>query len=174
MTSKHQRGVVLLFCLVFLALLTMTATVSMESAIVEQRAAGRMQEYQVALQAAEAALQIAGDWLAAREAMPQGGAESATMIWSPAVLDPEVTDDLPWWQDASRQQSWWQQHGTAALQMHGLAEPPRYIIEELAISEESITYRITARGSGRGESSAAMLHSIHVVHDKEPIEEPSP
>jgi len=148
-----------MFCLVFLALLTMTATVSMETAIVEQRAAGRMQDYQVALQAAEAALAVAGQWLVAQSPPPAASADGATMVWQSAVLDPDIADAVPWWQDGARQHSWWDANALIAMDMQGLAAPPRYIIEALAPT----MYRITARGSGRAASSSVTLQMVHMA-----------
>src|SRR5690606_20567074 len=109
-----QRGSVLVFCLVFLALLTMTATVSMEAAITEQRAAGRMQDYQIALQAAEVALATASDWLMARSTLPPASVDGSTMVWQATALDPDIEDGVPWWQDSARQQPWWETNAQVA------------------------------------------------------------
>jgi len=154
-----QHGSVLVFCLVFLALLTMTATVSMEAAITEQRAAGRMQDYQIALQAAEVALATASEWLAELSTLPPASADGSTKVWQATALDPDVADGVPWWQDSARQQSWWETNAQVALEMQGLAAPPRYVIEALAPT----VYRVTARGSGRAALSSATVQSIHLV-----------
>lgn len=181
-SRKNQHGAALLFCLVFLALLTMTATVSMEAAIVEQRAAGRMQDYQIASRAAEAARDMAGEWLVARTIKPPASADGSTIVWQHDALDPDTSDAVPWWQDAARQQSWWLDNAQIALEMKGLAAPPQYIIEELLLSDEElpvegeadsressqngqrIVYRISASGSGKAETSRVTLQSIRVVY----------
>src|SRR5690606_1839195 len=156
-----QHGSVLVFCLVFLALLTMTATVSMEAAITEQRAAGRMQDYQIALQAAEAALAVAGEWLIAQSPPPAASADGATMVWPSVVLDPDIADAVPWWQDGARQQAWWSANAQLALEVQGLAGPPRYIIEAMAPT----VYRVTVRGRGRAASRSGTLQAIDIAGD---------
>ena len=154
-----QRGTVLVFCLVFLALLTMTATVSMESAVTEQRAAGRMQDYQIALQAAEAALAVAGERLASLTTAPAVSVDGSTLVWQGAALDPDGADGVVWWQDAQRQQAWWEANAQVALEMQGLAAPPRYIIEALSPA----VYRVTGRGSGRSALSSATVQAILIA-----------
>ena len=59
----RQKGAVLIFCLVFLAILTMLGVSGMESTILEERMSGNMRDYTLAFQAAESALKNAEAWL---------------------------------------------------------------------------------------------------------------
>ena len=57
--QRQQRGAILIFCLVFLLILTMMGVASMESTVLEERMAGNTRDTAIAFQAAEAALRDA-------------------------------------------------------------------------------------------------------------------
>ena len=56
--NNSQQGAILAMCLIFLVVLTVIAVGSMETTILEERMAGNMQDYNVAFQAAERALEV--------------------------------------------------------------------------------------------------------------------
>ena len=59
----RQNGAVLIFCLVFLAILTALGITGMESTILEERMSGNMRDFNLAFQAAESALKNGEGWL---------------------------------------------------------------------------------------------------------------
>ncbi|MEX1198077.1 MAG: PilX N-terminal domain-containing pilus assembly protein [Pseudohongiellaceae bacterium] len=173
----RQRGAVLIFCLVFLLVLTLMGVSSMESTILEERMAGNMQDYSAAFQAAESALTEGEQWLAGQAIWPTASDDGSTGVWVREAMDPDADNSVPWWRETSRNtSSWWQNNARVAPGAPGLAENPRFVIEEyrVATSGESVAlgtgsqdrsrvfHRITARGTGRNASSVVQLQSTYV------------
>lgn len=173
----RQRGAVLIFCLVFLLVLTLMGVSSMESAILEERMAGNMQDHNAAFQAAESALTEAEQWLASQLLWPVSSDNGSTGVWIRESMDPDTGNSIPWWKEPSRDTAaWWQANARPAPGSPELDTPPRFIIEELreATLGESVAigtgvqertrvfHRITARGVGRSASSVVHLQSTYV------------
>lgn len=174
---SRQRGAVLIFCLVFLLVLTLMGVSGMGSAILEERMAGNMQDHSAALQAAESAMKTAETWLAAQVEWPVSSANGSTGVWVREAMDPDATNSIPWWSEATRDNAvWWQNNGRAAPGTPGLAATPRFIIEQyrIATSGESVAigtgeqdrsrvfHRITVRGTGRTATTVVQLQSTYV------------
>lgn len=174
---KEQRGAVLIFCLVFLLVLTLMGVSSMESTILEERMAGNMQDYSVAFQAAESALTDAEQWLAAQLLWPSTSDDGSTGVWVRDSMDPDTGNSVPWWRESSIDNAtWWSNNGRAAEGESDLAADPRFIIEEYRVASrgESVAigtgvqnrtrvfHRITARGTGRNASTVVVLQSTYV------------
>lgn len=175
--GRRQKGAVLIFCLVFLLVLTLMGVSSMESTILEERMAGNMQDYGAAFQAAESALTEAEQWLAGQAIWPTSSADGSTGVWVRDAMDPDTGNSTPWWRESTRNtNAWWQANARAATGSPELAAAPRFIIEEyrVATSGESLAlgtgvqdrsrvfHRITARGVGRSASSVVQLQSTYV------------
>lgn len=175
--SSSDRGAILIFCLVFLLILTMMGVSSMESTVLEERMAGNMQDYNAAFEAAESSLSTAEDWLYEQYLWPTTSNDGATSVWARDVMDPNGTDSLHWWQDSSRKAySWWDSNAIEVTGVDGVASDPKYIIEEfveintgqsLAIgtgiqSRVRVFHRITARGTGATDSAVVRLQSTFV------------
>lgn len=173
----RQRGAILIFCLVFLLVLTMMGVSSMESAVLEERMAGNQRDQSAAFHAAETSLQTAENWLLQQRMRPQTSRDGGGMVWERDAADPDDTDSLHWWQDASRDNSeWWENNAIAVAGVAGLATEPRYIIEELSqistgqsiaigTGQESrvrVFHRVTARGTGVGYAAVVQLQSTFV------------
>ena len=172
---QRQRGSSLLFCLLFLTVLTMLAVSGMESTVLEQRMAANTMDRQRAFHAAESALQAAEAWLMLQDTRPIDSTDGSSGVWQHNVLDPTVDDSLYWWEYAVTDVAWWSANGTATAVLPGLAGQPRYVIEDyktvntgrtVLISGvnavvQRIFYRITALGWGRAATvSAAMQSSL--------------
>lgn len=175
--AHQQRGAVLIFCLVFLLVLTMMGVSSMESAVLQERMAGNMQEYNVAFHAAETSLQRAENWLTDEIDWPATSADGSTRVWVRDSLDPSGTDSLQWWQDGGRDLStWWNTNAVPVAAVEGVATAPHYVIEELSNvatgqsigigsgvqSRVRVFHRITARGTGVGDAAVVQLQSTFV------------
>lgn len=173
----RQKGAVLIFCLVFLLVLTMMGVSSMESAVLEERMAGNMQDFNAAFQAAETSLQSAENWLGGQINWPATSADGTTTVWTRDSMDPNAADSLHWWQDSTRDTgTWWNNNGIEVAGVDGVATEPHYVIEELSniTSGQSIGigsglqnrvrvfHRITARGTGVGDAAVVQLQSTFV------------
>ncbi|MCB1648721.1 MAG: pilus assembly protein PilX [Pseudomonadales bacterium] len=177
MANGRQKGAVLIFCLVFLLVLTMMGVSSMESAVLEERMAGNMQDFNAAFQAAETSLQSAENWLAGQITWPATSADGSTTVWTRDAMDPDTVDSLHWWQDSTRDTgSWWNSNAIEVGSVEGVASEPHYIIEELSNvttgqsigigsgveNRVRVFHRITARGTGVGDSAVVQLQSTFV------------
>ena len=172
-----QRGAILIFCLVFLLVLTTMGVASMESTVLEERMAGNMQDHNAAFQAAESSLQAAENWLIGQTLWPATSSDGSTTVWELNAIDPDDEDALHWWEDADRQTSdWWENNAEAVAGVAGLASAPRYTVEELADinagqslaigtgvqNRVRVFHRITARGVGTSNSAVVRLQSTYV------------
>lgn len=172
-----ETGAVLIFCLVFLLILTMMGVASMESTILEERMAGNMQDHGRAFQAAEAALQAGEDWLAGQLFWPATSNDGSTPTWLRDALDPDTANSAPWWNEPARDNNnWWRDNAVALGGFNSLAENPGYIIEEYftATTGQSIAigtgtqnrvqvfHRVTARGTGENDATVVQLQSTFV------------
>lgn len=173
----RQGGAILIFCLVFLLVLTMMGVTSMESAVLEERMAGNMQDQNAAFQSAETSLQAAEAWLMAQRFWPESSVDGSTTVWERDATDPDDSDFLYWWQDADRDDTaWWEDNAIAVDGVEGVATEPRYVIEELSeistgqsiaigSGQESrvrVFHRVTARGTGVGDTAVVQLQSTFV------------
>jgi len=174
---KQQQGAVLVFCLVFLLVLTMMGVASMESSVLEERMAGNMQDYNAAFQAAEASLQVGENWLMSQFDWPATSNDGSTPVWVRDSMDPDTSDPLHWWQDSTRDtSSWWEDSAIEVSNVQGVASAPHYVLEEVSTitsgqsigigsglqSRVRVFHRVTARGSGVGDAAVVQLQSTFV------------
>lgn len=174
---SKQHGAILIFCLVFLLVLTMMGVTSMESAVLEERMAGNMQDFNAAFQAAESSLQTGENWLSGELFWPTTSNDGSSTVWVRDSMDPSSSDSLHWWQDSARDSNtWWENNGVEVNAVEGVASPPHYIIEEVSTittgqsigigsglqSRVRVFHRITARGTGVGDAAVVQLQSTFV------------
>lgn len=170
---QQQQGVVLAFCLIFLIVLTLMASTGMDSAVIEERMAGNMQDYNQAFQAAETALEQAEAWLAAQETLPATSSSGATTVWTSNAPDPD-TDSDEWWQE--RDAAWWAANAESIAGLAEVQTQPRYVIEEHFTSTKGqslgmgtgevantrVLHRITVRATGSSDNSQVLLQSTYI------------
>jgi len=175
---QRQKGAILVFCLVFLAVLTMMGVAGMESTILEERMSGNMRDHSMAFQAAESALTAAETWLNNQVNLPITSEDGSTVVWETNAMDPSTTDATPWWKDADRHNTWWTANAetVAGFDAEGVAAAPRYVIEEFhtATTGQSIGigggetsvprvfHRVTARAVGATTSAVVYVQSTFV------------
>lgn len=171
--NTSQQGAVLVFCLVFLTILTLMAVAGMDTSIVEERMAGNMQDYNQAFQAAEVALEEAESWLSDQIELPLSSSNGTTTVWLSDSPDPDSDGD-DWWQE--RNTAWWTSHADSIVGLDQVAIQPQYVIEEFYVSTEGqslaigtgelpstrVMHRITARGVGSSETAEVMLQSTYI------------
>ena len=173
---RQQKGAVLVFCLVFLAVLTMMGVSGMESTILEERMSANMRDHNLAFQAAESALKSAEAWLIAQTSLPIASTDGTTTVWQQDSMDPEAGDGRYWWDHADITPTWWTNNGTAIAGVDDVAAQPLYIIEEyytvdsgqsIGIGGGEVTvprvfHRITSRAVGIAPTTQISLQSTFV------------
>ncbi len=160
----QQRGAILIFCLVFLLVLTLMGSAGMQSAVLQERMAGNLLSHESARHAAEATLQEAQQWLAAQSTRPQADSVGSAGVWSRDSPDPDGSNAMPWWEESDcLGADWWQRHAREAREV----QPPAqsyFVVEEFAnvVDSPLYSYRITVRGTGQSESVATLLQRVVV------------
>ncbi len=172
----RQRGAILVFCLVFLAVLTTLGVTGMESTILEERMSGNMRDYSLAFQAAESALKNGEAWLETQVTLPITSTDGSTTVWLEDSMDPDAADGAYWWDHANINPAWWTANADAGAGVADVAAQPLYLIEDYhtATSGQSIGigggeitvprefHRITARGVGAATTTMVTLQSTFV------------
>ncbi len=175
---QRQGGAILLFCLVFLAVLTMAGVAGMEAATLEERMSGNMRDHEVAFNAAESALQAGEAWLVLQDTLPITSTDGTTDVWAEEAMDPDANDGLYWWDHGDIDNDWWTNatNTDAITDVAQVSAQPRYVIEQyrtvdtgqsIAIGSGEITvprifHRITARGVGINPTTSAVVQSTFV------------
>lgn len=171
-----QKGAILVFCLVFLAILTVMGTSGMETTILEERMSSNMRDYSMAFQSAESALKNAEAWLVLQDTLPVVSSDGSTRVWSEDSMDPAAADGKYWWDHANINAAWWAANADAIVGVADVATQPTYVIEQyrtvdsgqsIAIGGGESTvprvfHRITARGVGVNPTTAVRLQSTFV------------
>ena len=180
---RRQSGAVLVVGLIFLMVLSLLGVTVIQSGILEERMAGNMRDWNVAFQAAEAALRdaeldVRGGRITGAAGFVDGcGSAGVSLglclpgtsapVWDPSVVD--LSDS------ASTVKYVTYGAKTSAAALTGVATQPRYIIEALpnqrniSISNDNsgqakvgrYLYRITARGYGAAITSKVTLQSVY-------------
>lgn len=173
---RQQKGAVLVFCLVFLAVLTMMGVSGMESTILEERMSANMRDHNLAFQAAESALKSAEAWLVAQVGLPVTSNNGATPVWQENSMDPAANDGLHWWKHPNITTVWWTNNAIGVAGVGEVVAQPRYIIEEYHTADSGqsigigggevtvprVFHRITSQGVGVAATTRVSLQSTFV------------
>lgn len=173
-----QQGAVLVFCLIFLVVLTMMAVTGMETSVLEERMSGNHRDQSSAFQAAESALKVAENWLDGEIELPDTSSDGSTTVWNRDAMDPNSGDELFWWQDSGTDESWWNSNSIALAGFSVVNSQPQYVIEHLmeATVGQSIAigngevplprvfHRITSRAEGATNTAEVTLQSTFVKY----------
>ena len=166
----------LVFCLVFVAVLTMMGVAGMESTTLEGRMSAYMVDHELAFNAAESALQAGEAWLIQQHSLPATSTDGSTGVWAENAADPDIDDGLYWWDHAAIDAAWWAANGIAINDVAQVAAQPRYLIEQyrLVDSGQSIAvgngettapryfHRITATGVGVNATTRVTVQATFV------------
>ncbi len=166
--KSSQQGVVLVVGLIFLVLVTLLGTTAMQTTVLEERMAGNMRDYNLALQAGESALLDAEVYIKNNTvnfnplnesefdingSCVSGVSGLCPIIYSIQSINFDSTDSL--------------QVDTTVT---GVYKQPRYIIEmmnfkttsDLGFQEVGDAYfRVTIRAWGANENTVVQLQSIY-------------
>lgn len=170
----RQEGVVLVFSLLLLLIMTLIGMTAMHTTALEERMAGNMRDRNVSIQAAEAALRDSESWIASLGNQPLAVTTWATCSTPPCVWQLNTLPDI-----SSQSQSWWlnnaREYGVAGTK--DIAEvntDPRYVVEAVTtiVNPDNLDtgqgartgtnlYRITAHGTGATDDAQAILQSTY-------------
>lgn len=164
--ARKQQGVVLIVGLVMLLLLTIVGLAGVRDSTMQEKMAGGLRDKQVAFQAAEAGLR-AGEELVSKYAVSSGTAgyiETTTQAGLVSFWELESS----WANEANL--------GVAEQQLGQVVVQPSYVFEILSSSgavteqvgkqvgygqvDETMVYRITARGWGTTDTAEAILQTM--------------
>jgi type IV pilus assembly protein PilX len=156
---RAQSGAILVIALIFLLVLTLIGVTAMQSTTVQERMAGNFRDYNLAMQAAEAALREAENVIATPGLLPPCDGSAACFQEADADENPEF--------EAQPLAAW---AGYAGPAIGDVSQQPRYIIESLrpqlsgaSAADESLVlpcmFRITARGVGANPNTVVTLQT---------------
>ncbi|MDN3517456.1 PilX N-terminal domain-containing pilus assembly protein [Aquisalimonas lutea] len=165
--TGNQDGAILIVSLILLMVLTLIGVAGMQSTTMQERMAANTRDTNVAMQAAEAALRDAEEFLD-NNLPPTGdfdGSDGLYHFSSSSTRPPDWQDDSAFSDANSREYQ-----GT---DLHGISEQPHYFIEELprvrcaGSSAEAgapggglpRAFRVTALGVGGNENTRSILQS---------------
>lgn len=167
--TKTQQGAVLIVCLLFLLVLSLSSSSSVQSNILQSRMANNYAERERALQAAEAGLLDGAAWIQGlrEDQIPTPDSTGSQGVFRAGALQSSFTDyDFPWNSIAS-------EYGnqTQAPLLSNVAYQPRWVVEfEGAICDDMsgacregrgrAFYRITARGTGSNSQASAVVQAV--------------
>jgi len=154
--GSRQRGAVLVVALMFLTVLTLIATIAVRTGMSEERMARATRDYNVAFQAAEAALRDAKADLTGygtRDPVIIANVDFVANCVNGLCLMAAPGTTPVWEIDANWNNAvaYAQYTGVLPLPATGpgaVSAPPRYLIEYVAAQGSQHLYRVTARGLG--------------------------
>lgn len=165
----RQDGAALIVSLLFLVMLTLIGVSAMTTTTLEEKMAGNARDYNVALQAGEAALKDA--WVDINSARISGMAGFDTAC-SDGLCERSTATSVPVWSGMD-----WSSGGpatvygskTGAMGLPGANAAPRYILEVLEDPRSTLVmggrktflYRATARAFGTSETSQATVQATY-------------
>ncbi len=157
---QHQSGVVLPISMIMLLLLTLISITGSQVTGLEEKMAGNSRDYNIAFQAAEAALR-GGETFLKQATLPTFTATGTNGLYSEVATPPQQSDD-------------WSSFNTVTYSAPSLshtASAPLYVIQQLNVIgsstldagnyNENELHRITARGVGGTSTAVVVLQSVY-------------
>lgn len=169
--ARRQRGAVLVISLLLLLIMTLIGVTTMSTTSLEEKMAGNMRDKNVALQAAEAALEDGESWLAVLGSAPAETTACGTPpcdVWALNVLPDLSSQSQSWWLSNARE------YGAAGSKDIGdVNTDPHYILEVQSFVPDSLDmgqnpptgksiYRVTAHGTGGSDDAQVILQTTFV------------
>lgn len=160
---QPQSGAALVIALVMLAILTILGVASMQEGTLQERMTGNARNSILALQAAEVALRDGEEYV--KTTPIPGPFDGTNGLYSPAdAADPPQWEQVDWTDGTE----------VRTVSVQGVADDPRYIIEQLSgisfggthlAGDEALpagaVYRITAMGTGLSGEASIMIQSTY-------------
>lgn len=178
---RAERGFVLVTAMLFLIVLTMLVFALMRTSILEEKMVGASRDWNIAFQAAEAALRGAekklSDGTITGKTGFATGCSTAGLCLPNECKAADESDCTPVWKvlEADATQACWvkgscnnavaQKSAAYETALTGVAVQPRYIIEALNSPDTRLYYRITAVGFGATTATRVRLQSTVVMEE---------
>ncbi len=164
---KTQSGAVLIVSLIILLILTVIGVSAMSTSSLEEKMAGNLRDQSVSFQAAESTLSDSEQALNGWIAIPVATSAGNTSVW--------LRDSMGTISSLAYDDNWWQSKAFLANQtaqnLSTLPIDPRYVIEELKFTSDTLNpndrakglgvfyYRDTARAHGMTKHSLTILQT---------------
>jgi type IV pilus assembly protein PilX len=165
----NQKGTVLVVGLIFLLVLTIIGITSMSSSALTEKMTQNMRDVSQSFSSAEACLTDGETWVQNQTVTPTPVSACSTppcQVWQYNVLGTFYTQPA----------SWWQSQGVSfSTSLYGVANQPRYILEQYSFVPYDLSpdtaskgrgyyfYRITARGTGATTNANSIVQSIYAT-----------
>lgn len=197
--SCREAGAALFISLVFLFTLTVIGLAGMQNTVLQEKMAGNLRDRSLAFQAADSALRVAEAWLTNTATLAfdcsseNDGLYKNTQPGEAAydATKPDAASNCPTekgWPSSSQtshaysveNDKFWNDGDTPNTdvvtvndaQFNGLAEKPKYVIEQMNITSNSLEagkalqtemsfYRVTAHGVGVTSGAVVILQSVY-------------
>lgn len=149
---SRQRGVVLIFSIIFLLVLGMLGASAALNNTMQERMAGNTRNRDLAFQAAEAALKDASATLNTWRLLAFDGSQAGLSIYNAMQAN-----DANHWRDANN----WSSYRSPSQNLNQVAEQPRYLVERMPTVGTTEYYRVTARGVGGEANAVVVLQAVY-------------
>ncbi|MGF1546147.1 MAG: PilX N-terminal domain-containing pilus assembly protein [Thiotrichales bacterium] len=171
--AGRQQGFTLIVALIVLMVITLTAMSAVRSVTLEERMIANDRDRGLAFQAAEAAVRDGIAWLEAQGGPIVASGDGDLGVWT---LGSVALDELytpAFWVDTENLHDY--PLSPALNVVAGVAEQPRFLVEELAFAPDDndpatiaarrgfFFYRITARGLGGTETARSLVQAFHRI-----------
>lgn len=184
--QKNQQGSVLFLALIILVGLSMIGLTSMSSSVMEEKMAQNFRQEDVGFQAATSALRWGEFWLLGQQSRPPstdctgGDCDWSIPVWGQDSVQHPETQDASWWTTNTRKigrlyENWGTAGAGTQWTMPGLADQPKYIIEETnkvlfgtglegqqKVQNFVFFYKVAASGVGEVNTGPAVVESVFV------------
>jgi type IV pilus assembly protein PilX len=169
--THRQTGAALVVSLILLSLLTVLAMSASQTTRMQERMAGNARDTDLAFQAAEAGVRRAERYIADLTAQPNAGSAATSMVYQKGIMPTDLSNKPEaFWSDATT--GYGKVYGTSGVDLAGVVEDPRYIIEEAAFIKDDLTegsgpptgkvfYRTTARAKGGTDTAIAVVQTTY-------------
>ncbi len=178
-SPASQSGAVLVVGLIFLMILTLIGVTAIRTATMEERMAGNARDRSLALQAAEAALRGAEDYVSDNAIMEEdcendpGASTASGIAGCLSQIKPDSVDkdydpgNVRFW----RGHNWAVHSQTYDTTLEDTAAAPQYVIELMPprippepedLADKDQVYRLTARGFGLSGNAVVHLQGTYI------------
>lgn len=163
----RQKGAALIVSLIILLVMTLIGISGMQTTVLEEKMAGNFKDRNMSLQAAEAALRSAENYLKVTTVLPTFDGSTLGFYQPTTGIAPRWDDSVIDWSDTTNDVV------AYAGALSNISAAPAYIIEEMlpiteagsslevGVAMENRYYRVTTRAVGGTDTAVVMLQSTY-------------
>lgn len=173
---NKDRGSALMMGMILLLVLTLMATVSSNTSVIQERMSGNFRDSSIAFESAETAARWGEAWLTSFTGLSavnipcQAACGALQPIWAFGLYpDNLAIQDQAWWDNFGH--DYGKDPGTnvdLGVNIAGVNAQPKYVMEQMFFKQENLTevpptavvyYRVTSRGMGARPNSVAVVET---------------